>query len=229
MKDKEIVSLLKKYSVGKMSKQEIVYSLENVEPIDLYFAEAELISDGFDKTELKKIAKVYLTVFSKISEDFYVALPDEHPLKVLMKEHKVLKGVLNKMDELSEDIGDELKEENSMILEQTLDNLYELDKHIRREESVIFPRLDKDKMHGRITLLNDEHVDFRRSRKKLEELLVEGQEVEDISNILDDIIYLLREHSFIENDLLYPVAYKKIEDWDDVAAESDRIGYCKFV
>ena len=228
MKTKEVLSILKDYSSESIDLEEAVVSLKNVEPVDLYLAETELIDRGFGNNELKKIAEVYLKVLSKRSDVLYDALPDEHPLKVLMKEHKKLESFLNIMDELREKIADGLTEEQRVMLERTVENLYELDKHISKEESVIFSRLNKGKMRGRTTLLTEEHGDIKKLRKRLKDLLVKDEDTEEISDCLDGIIYLLREHSYIENDLLYPVAYENLNDWEDIAAENGRIGDCEF-
>ncbi len=229
MKTKCIMYILKEFCAGKMDKREAVKSLEEVEPIDLYLAEVELVSDGFGSKDLKNIADIYETLLSGKSNEFYETLIDEHPLKILMTEHKKLRRSVYVCDNISKNISNSLTVEQETILKLLVDNLYELDKHIRREEEVIFPRLKERDMSGRTILLSDEHEDLKELRTRLRALLTEGRDTDDIIQVLDDMIYTLREHSFIENDLLYPTAFDVLDDWDEIAAECDKIGGCEFV
>ncbi len=121
-----------------------------------------------------------------------------------------------------------MDEKHKASLNTALNNLIELDKHIQREEETIFTRLHDLDLGGRTIILTEEHDDLREHREKLKDLMDEDGDVAEIANELDSIIYMLRFHAFIENDLLYPVAFEKLEDWEAIAAENDEIGYCEF-
>ncbi len=225
MRTENVMRIFKEYCREEITKEAAIDELQDASPMDIYFAELELMDQGFGDAEFGKISKLYHYLIAGSSKDMFKKLPAEHPIKKLMFDHEKLESFLYVIEELLDNMDDKHK----TALNAALKNLFELDKHMQREEETIFSRLHDLGLEGRTVILTEEHDDLREHREKLKNLLDEDGDVAEIVQELESIIYTLRFHAFIENDLLYPVAINKLEDWEEITAECDKIGYCEFV
>ncbi len=197
--------------------------------MEIYLAEIDLIAQGYGTAELSRISELYDHLIASNHLEIKKELDKGHPILKLMIEHDNLFNFILALERFSDDIGDELGDEQKEFLKIVVKNLFELDKHFQREEKTIFNRLRTQRLEGRTILLSEEHDDIWEDRECLKKLMGEGGNGDEIMEKIDNIIYILRFHAFMENDLLYPVALEKIEDWERVSAESDKIGYCEFI
>ena len=92
----------------------------------------------------------------------------------------------------------DLDEEEEEVLSLSADNLGQKEKHHKKEEELLFPRVRKKKIN----------------------LTVE--------DLVYHLSYSIRRHVFQENVILYPAVVDEISDWDVFKSESNKIGYCKF-
>ena len=46
--------------------------------------------------------------------------------------------------------------------------------------------------------------------------------------VCQNLSFNIRRHIFQENVILYPAVLDAVENWDAIATESEKIGYCSF-
>ncbi len=232
MKVGQVEEILKSFMTGETTEEEALKELQACIPLDIYLAEVVLLESGISMTDLKKMSEIYPDLLKGESEKLVKALDKHHPILDLITEHERVNSLLLLMDEIADRVENDdyhISDEDIAKLEKILKNFDEISKHQRREEDVIFPRMKELDLRGRTILLTEEHDDFRKSLEILKQE-ISSQDI-DVQNLLDQICFItynLRFHTFIENDMLYPVVVKKLDDWDDIKDECDEIGLVEF-
>ena len=80
-------------------KKEAVKYFKDVDPKELALAEQELIQEGTERKEMKRLCDVHLEVMKEQlgAKDKNIKLPDSHPIKICMDEHEIIKDNLKKL------------------------------------------------------------------------------------------------------------------------------------
>lgn len=116
-------------------------------------------------------------------------------------------------------------------LEHIAHVLLEAEKHHKREEDVLFPKLEH--YHGAdfcpTKVMRLEHEELRKRKKALAEAIKK----KDYNNLRENAIYIatnLSEHISKEDNILYEMAKEVLtkSDWTQIRKEFDKIGYCCF-
>jgi len=232
VKIRQVEEILESFVNKEITEEEALKSLQESTPSEIYLAEVDLLESGISMTDLKKMSEIYPELLKGGSEELVKTLDNQHPIRDLITEHERINSLLLLMDKIADRMekdGYQITENDIAKLEKILKNFGEISKHQRREEEVIFPRMKDMELRGRTILLTEEHDDFRKSLEMLRQEIY-SQDI-DVQNLLDQISFItynLRFHTFIENDMLYPVVVKKLDDWDDIKKECDKIGLIEF-
>ncbi len=229
----DILDVLKAYHFGVITKKDALEALEGTSSLELLMAEVELVAGGFRGSDIKKISKLYVDLVRGGSDRLLRELDEDHPILVYIKEHKILECNLIRLDMLASSlkkgmIGPDLKNVDTILR-----NLDQLNIHSLREENVLFPAIE-ERMTGefatRLRILIREHSDVRCMLDNLKELFQDpDKNRKDIVEEIHCLVYTLNHHKFIEDDMLYPLAARQIDDWDLFKDRSDDIGYCEFL
>ncbi|MFQ6073835.1 MAG: DUF438 domain-containing protein [Candidatus Bathyarchaeia archaeon] len=212
--------------------------LEDVDPKVLSLAEQELIQEGMDPEELRKLCEVHLQVLSVKEEKSEIE--PTHPISILKGEHDVILKNLDALEktmeginasESFEQIGKELEE-----IERIAHILIDAEKHHQREEEALFPLLEERGITGPPRIMRMEHRELRARKKALGKLVDEHDAlgyndfVKRLRELEGYIVPTLRAHISKENNILYPTALKSLEEkqWKKMKGEFDAIGYCCF-
>ncbi len=107
MKTENVIRIFKEYCREEITQEEAIDDLKDATPMDIYFAELELMDQGFGDNELGKISKLYHYLIADRSKDMFKNLPEDHPIKKLMLDHEKMESFLYVIEELLEGIGDE--------------------------------------------------------------------------------------------------------------------------
>jgi hypothetical protein len=219
-------------------KEKAKQLLKNVDPKVLSFAEQELIQEGMDPEELRKLCEVHLKVLS--IKEKKPEMEPTHPISILKEEHAVILENLEVLEETMkrvnasesfERIGKELKE-----IERIAHILIDAEKHHQREEEALFPPLEERGITGPPRIMRMEHRDLRERKKALRRLVDEYETlnyndfVKRLRELAGYIVPNLRAHISKENNILYPTALKSLEEkqWEAMKEKFDAIGYCCF-
>lgn len=215
---------------------------KDTDPKELALAEQELIQEGTERKEMKRLCDVHLEVMKTQlgANAKSLRLPKSHPISILKDEHKIikrnlkrLKGVLEKLrvagsfDEAWRQINT-LKELSHFFLET--------EKHHQREEEAIFPRLEAHGVTEPPAIFKEDHVEFKAKKRSLNEIVLSaesrsfGEFLEAIAPLIEFLAKSLEDHIYKEDNILYPMAFETLEknEWKDVRNKFDAIGYCCF-
>ncbi len=133
----------------------------------------------------------------------------------LLNEHEAILSALNILDRITSGI--EAKNEvNSEDLIEFIDFLKEFaDKcHHGKEEGLLFPAMVEagiQQSGGPIGVMLDEHQEGRRLIKQMTEALTGEVNTESLTQAARGYIFLLRNHINKENNILFPMAEKVLD------------------
>ena len=155
---------------------------------------------------------------------------DEH--EIIKENLKKLKTTLDKLDnyasfqQAKRDI-DTLKELSHFFLET--------EKHHKREEEALFPRLEAHGITEPPQIFKEDHVEFMAKKKEFYHIVMGQQKdykdfVEALKPVINFLAQNLTDHIFKEDNILYPMALQVLDadEWKEVRKKFDAIGYCCF-
>jgi hypothetical protein len=237
---KEIIKQLHAGASPQEVKERFRQVLESVSSLEIAKIEEELIKEGMPRGEIQKLCDVHIAVFREKLEKQKINIPMDHPINIIMEEHKImlqitekLKVITNKIQKISDKayIHDEIHN-----LKHIAADLLDSEKHYLREENVLFPTLEKHEITEPPAIMWMEHNQIREQKKKLSHLIEQyaNTNFEDFKRQLAEtaeaLNTLLPSHFFKENNILFPTALKVItsQEWKEIRSEFDEIGYCCF-
>jgi len=171
---------------------------------------------------------------------FKTTLKPGHVIHTMMSEHEKILGFLDELEKINQKI-QKMEAYKEGIEFQRLKNithhLIEADSHHQREETVLFPELRKRGFSCGPDMMEIEHKDLKKYKKKLKKLVERREKIDfsefkkELAEIVNFLLPVLREHIFKEDNVLYPTALELIKDqkvWEQMKIGCDKIGYCCF-
>lgn len=247
MADREQLKLiLKKLHEAKPEelsavKKEAEKYFRDVDPKELALAEQELIQEGMQRQEMKRLCDVHLEVMKKQlgAAAKKIKLPASHPIHICMDEHTIIKRNLKKLKKTLERIkalGSYEKAKKEINTLKELSHFFvETEKHHKREEDALFPRLEAHGITEPPQIFKEDHVEFLAKKKEFFNTMMSvGKGFSELVNVIEPIIDFLTknldEHIYKEDNILYPMALQALEkdEWNEVRKKFDAIGYCCF-
>ena len=213
---------------------------KDTDPKELALAEQELIQEGTSRQEMKRLCDVHLEVMKGQLGVKKLRLPASHPISILKDEHKVIKRNLKKLKRTLAKLKSAAsfgKAKSSVNTLKELSHFFlETEKHHKREEEAIFPRLEAHGIVEPPAIFKEDHVEFMAKKKELNEIVMHQERgefkefVEAVGPIIEFLTKNLEEHIYKEDNILYPMSYEALgkEEWLDVRKTFDAIGYCCF-
>lgn len=237
---KEMIKQLHEGVPPQTVKERFRQVLEGTSSLEISKIEQELIQEGMPREQIQKLCDVHMAVFREQLAKQKLDIPVEHPINILMEEHKImlqvgekLQALANKIQQVSDInyIGSELHQ-----LEHIAEDFQDSEKHYLREENVLFPSLEKHGITEPPAIMWTEHNQIREKKKLLQKLMQEhgGLAFPEFKKRLSEtsqaLNTLLPNHFFKENNILFPTALKVItnDEWQAIRTEFDEIGYCCF-
>jgi hypothetical protein len=237
---KEAIKRLHSGSSPQEVKERFRQVLEEISPVDIAKIEQELVKEGMPREEIRKLCDVHMTVFREQLEKQKLDIPIEHPINILMEEHKIMLQIAEKLNTLADKIQQisdaSYASEEIHNLEHIAVDFLDAEKHYLREENVLFPNLEKHGITEPPAIMWMEHNQIREKKKQLNQIIENYNTIsfEDFKKQLgetsESLNNLLPNHFFKENSILFPTALRIITDdeWKEIRKEFDEIGYCCF-
>jgi hypothetical protein len=237
---KEMITQLHAGASPQEVKERFGQALKGISSLEIAKIEQELIKEGLPREEIQKLCDVHLAVFREQLQKQKLDIPVEHPINILMEEHKIMLQITEKLNTIANKIqqvsnisyvGDEIHH-----LEHIAEDLRDSEKHYLREENVLFPSLEKHGVTEPPAIMWTEHNQIREKKKQISKLIEDHDTMnfQDFKNQLAKIASVLNSflpsHFFKENNILFPTALQVItnEEWKEIRNEFDEIGYCCF-
>ncbi len=237
---KEIISQLHAGIPPQEVKERFKQVLEGVSSEEIARIEQELVKEGMPREELQRLCDVHMAVFSEQLGKQELKVPQDHPINILLEEHKILLQLLEKLSTTADIVaqacdlvyvGDDIVQMRKIVEE-----LSDAEKHYLREENVLFPVLEKHGITEPPAIMWLEHDKIREKKKQIYSM-VQKYDARDFQEFKRNLIEntrtlssMLSSHISKENTVLYPTALKIIskKEWNDIRRDFDEIGYCCF-
>jgi hypothetical protein len=236
----EIITQLHAGAPPQQVKERFKQFLGSVSSEEIAKIENELVKEGIQREEIQRLCDVHLAVFREELERQKPEVPPQHPIGILLEEHKImlqlaekLATITNKIKQTNDKsyVGDAIHQ-----LEHIARDFIDSEKHYLREENVLFPIIEKHGITEPPAIMWMEHNQIREKKKQLDNLVgkYNALDFQDFKRQLVEASAALNEilpnHFFKENNILFPTAMKVVtnDEWADIRREFDEIGYCCF-
>jgi len=238
---RELLVELREPELSDATKEKARTLLQQVDAKSLGILEQELIREGVPHEEIRKsLCDIHLEVMrdSLVAQRQVVTAP--HPVHTLMTEHEHIIATLKDLGSLVQRLeGCDSYESMGQDTEKLKDiahHLVEAENHHRREEEVLFPRMEAHDVVEPPEIMKLDHIEFRKRKQVLYQVAHNSADYafpEFKAKVTEYGKYLTKElesHIFKEDNILYQIALQVLapEEWDKVKEECDKIGYCCF-
>ena len=239
-KIKEAIKQLHAGTPPEQVKERFGQVLKDTSPLEIAKIEEELVKEGLEKNQIRKLCDVHMAIFKEQLEKQASKVPPNQPISILMEEHKIMLKladelfVLNAKIQKAADI--QYVAEEIHRVEHIAQDLTDSEKHFQREENVLFPLLEKHGITEPPSVMWMEHTDIKEQKKKLHSLVTDLEKTgfqtykQQLDEVAQTLGSLLQSHFFKENNILFPMALSVVteQEWSAAREEFDEIGYCCF-
>ncbi len=188
-------------------KEVIKQNLKSKKEKDLVFHIFELLRD----TSLNK--RTFRQIETEL-EEFKARIGNKHPLYAFFSEHEQILSYLETLEKIQVSHSNHFTGEDYVTLRIIGENMVEANKHYRREEETLFPRLEAKGITSTSWLLKKDHELLQSRKMKLLEYSKDSKRSgSQLLELIGTLPHLVREHVFKENTILYPIAMEKVEEW----------------
>jgi len=235
---KELILQLHEGKAESEVRQELIESLKLIPYGEVVEVEQELISEGLPEQEILKLCDVHSAVLEgTIDLSAAKQIPGGHPVDVMIQENKELKILCGQIKTLLGQIAEESKDLTLEVLKLRVyfNNLFDVDKHYRRKEYLLFPKLESYGITGPPKVMWGKHDEIRELIKGGIELLkTENITVEELMAsaeiILIPAVNGVADMTKKEEEILLPMCLDKLTeaDWYEIDKQSLEIGFCLY-
>ncbi len=243
-KIERLIRLLRRLDAGESLsniRMEQSVFLATIEPKDICLAEQDLIKSGMAMENMRHLRSSHIQIIGNQSLKLRQSLPPEHVLRRILCEHEMIECFLADLLDVAKTIGEvkyiSTTSSEFRKLSHIVHHLMALDQHHEREEQVIFPELERRGYFAPPQITRTEHSDVKKNINHLKELIDNCESMSfalfnrKLNQIVNNVVPMIHEHIFTEDNILYPTALQVIDDesvWSRMKAVCDEIGYCCF-
>lgn len=207
----------------------------DLDPAELSLIEQSLINEGLPIQEVQRLCDVHAAVFrDALDKNPALAVPPGHPVAVFMDENRALDQLI--AEEIRptlaalEQAGGEQEPAAALKLAEQLNLLWDVDKHYRRKEDLVFPFLEKYEITGPPKVMwgvDDKIRDLLKEARKLAGRY-QAADKHRLIAATQEAVSQISEMIFKEEKILLPMAYETLseDEWYQVHQDSAEIGYC---
>ena len=228
----EILTLLHEGGSFEEAKRIFNEEFDGVDVSEITGAEKALIQGGLNPSEIQKLCNVHAAVFKGSIKDIHQSSIDEntpgHPVHTLKLENQVIASLLN--DEIRWVFAKIEKGDWGLKnrLYAAIEDLYQIDKHYARKETLIFSFMEKYGITAppKVMWGVDDAV-----RDMIKEVLVyletDKTALNPLREMLYDLLTEIEEMIFKEEAIMIPMCLDvfSLDDWEQIEEDSDEIGY----
>ena len=236
---KELILKLHDGESEEQVRQELLESLSQIPYGEVVEVEQELISEGLPEEEILKLCDAHSAVLQGVVDlTTSKAIPDGHPIDVLINENNELRKVTARITETLLEIennpGGDLQD-YILQLRGFFNNLFDVDKHYQRKEYLLFPYLENQEITGPPKVMWGKHDEIRELIKGSLEILTtpditREELLASAEMVLVPALNGVNEMIPKEEEILFPMALDKLSDadWYEISKQSLEIGYCLY-
>jgi len=208
---------------------------EGMDPAELSLIEQGLINEGLPLEEVQRLCDVHAAVFrDALEKNPELSVAPGHPVEVFMSENQALQKLMDKeikpiLGELQQ-ASDAAGKTVALQLTGKLNLLWDVDKHYRRKEDLIFPFLEKYEITGPPKVMWGVDDKIRGLLKEAKGIAANYQSTQKQQLLakMEETLTQIEEMIFKEEKIFLPMALETLseDEWYQVLMDSDEIGYC---
>lgn len=221
---KELIGQLHQGKSVDEVKQRFAEAFEGVSAEEISQAEQALIADGLPVTEVQRLCDVHAAVFKGSIENIHrPADPAQivgHPAHTLKRENRALEKQI-------EAVTAALEQSDVQGLKQSIDKLWEIDRHYLKKENLLFPYLEQYGITAPPKVMWGVDDEVRAALKEIKGDLA-GGELSGSKEKINEVLHKIGEMIFKEENILLPMLIENLtaDEWKRIAEESGELGYC---
>ncbi|MGO2499774.1 MAG: DUF438 domain-containing protein [Lactococcus cremoris] len=228
----EILRLLHEGGSFEEAKQIFNEEFDGVDVSEITGAEKALIQGGLNPSEIQKLCNIHAAVFKGSIKDIHQSSLEEnipgHPVHTMKLENHVIASLLN----------DEIRWVFSKIekgdwtlkgrLLAAVEDLYNIDKHYARKETLIFSFMEKYGITAPPKVMWGVDDAVREMNKEvIAYLKTDKTALNPLREMLENLLTEIEEMIFKEEAIMIPMCLDvfSLKDWEQIEEDSNEIGY----
>lgn len=237
---KHMILQLHSGEAPEMVRKRLTKILESIPYDEVVEVEQELISKGLPVEEVLKLCDIHSMVLDgHIDQSGAKAIPPGHPVDTFKKENTELYKVVDDLHSLfqnSKNISANGLKEWSISVHTKFNSLYDVDKHYKRKEYLVFPFLEKAGITGPPKVMWGKHDEIRELIKGSIDAVSNPDviSVDDLQNIIQVLMLPavkgVEDMIGKEEEILLPMCMDTLteSDWWSVYSQTMEFGFCLY-
>lgn len=218
---------------------ELLLSLSQIPYGEVVDVEQELIAEGLPEEEILDLCDAHSSVLEgRVDLSGLKPVAEGHPVDVFRKENdeirKLTNSILAMVYETIREPEDQLSSK-IISLRGLFNTLFDVDKHYRRKEYLLFPYLEKLEITGPPKVMWGKHDEIRELvNSSIEVLQTTDMSKAEFSAVAELVLIPAAEGAkemiAKEEQILFPMALDEITeaDWYEISKQSLEIGFCLY-
>lgn len=218
-------------------RNQLIKVLKSIPYNEVVEVEQELInSNTLTESEILDFCDLHTAVLDG-SIDLHSAkpIPAGHPVDTFKKENAALKAEVLKATELfnrASSVEDGKLPGFMIQLRTVLNNLWDVDKHYKRKEYLLFPFLEKHLITGPPKVMWGKHDEIRELLKNATDALTSVKTAEELRSVIQlavaPAVEMLDGMIMKEEEILLPMSMDTLteKEWYNVYQETTEFGFC---
>jgi len=209
--------------------------IQGVDAPEIAKMEQELMNEGMDAEEIKRLCDVHVEIFKEaLEEQDRPEPPLGHPIHTYMKENRTSEKIMSDtsilMGLLGQPPSPEAFEEHRQALGQLIEQLSKINTHYTRKENQLFPMLEAHHFTGPSQVMWSIHDDIRANMKQAREAFAGNDPAQTVTS-LKEAIQAIRDMIYKEEHILFPTSLDMLTDseWIKVKEGEPDIGFARVV
>ncbi|MDP4145819.1 MAG: DUF438 domain-containing protein [Bacillota bacterium] len=212
-------------------KKRFAEVFEGVAASEISDLEQSLVAEGMPITEIQRLCDVHASLFKgSIEEIHHPEHVPGHPLHTFEIENKELEKLINnEIKPAIDSLKDKDSKENLNKLTENFNLLWDIDKHYKKKENLLFPYLEKYGITAPPKVMWGVDDEIRDAIKKTKNALINYKGNKDeLVGLAEEAVNKASEMIFKERNILFPMSIDTLsqDEWVKIERESDEIGYC---
>lgn len=236
---KHMILELHKGEAPELVKKRLAQVLQSIPYGEVVEVEQELIAEGLPEEEIMKLCDIHHSVLEgSVDLSASKSIPAGHPVDTFKRENRELEAIVHELNQLYKSIPDDAEkaQEYLIALKGNFNKLWDVDKHYRRKENLLFPFLEKNGITGPPKVMWGKHDEARDLLKAAIDLLHSGEvpEVDELKSLVDMVFEPATEAvtGMISKEemILFPMSMDILTelDWYEVYKQTTEIGFCLY-
>ncbi|MGC8865236.1 MAG: DUF438 domain-containing protein [Bacteroidales bacterium] len=238
MRLKELILRLHEGVDEQAVRAELLETLSRIPYGEVVEVEQELIEEGLPQEEVLRLCDAHSAVLDgHIDLSGMKPVPEGHPVDVFRKENKAIQEVITRAETVlrSLEAADTITPEKILEVRSYFNQLFDVDKHYKRKEYLLFPYLEKKGITGPPAVMWGKHDEIREQLKgSIDILQISDLPASEwkaaISMVLLPVLKAINDMVTKEEQILFPMSLDALSeaDWYEISRQTPDIGFCLY-